>query len=178
MKSRGHPGIVRGAGEAGDALVLLQHGEHVMHRLAAAERQLDLDRAHQRGSVTPDSSSGRHHLSCPAAFTVYGVERTTSSGWPNCSASCQAVGSGQRTGGGSSFGLPSGAPESIQRTMVLRCDSLRERSFLNSRIPTVRSMCQGGIVWVWTRYDQLQVFPDVVVVSNDISAIDPGRWQT
>jgi hypothetical protein len=40
---------------------------------------------------------------------------------------------------------PLGAPASIHFTIVMTCASLSDRSFLNSWIPTVLSMFQGGI---------------------------------
>ena len=50
-----------------------------------------------------------------------------------------------------SAGLPRGAPPSTQRTMVFNSASVSERSLLNSEMPTVLSMCQGGICRVDTR---------------------------
>ena len=44
-----------------------------------------------------------------------------------------------------SFGSPCGAPASTQRTMVSTCSSVSDRSFLNFWMPTLRSICHGGI---------------------------------
>ena len=52
---------------------------------------------------------------------------------------------GESLAGGISFGSPFGAPASIQRTTVSSSASVSDRSFLNFWIPTVRSMCHGGI---------------------------------
>jgi hypothetical protein len=50
-----------------------------------------------------------------------------------------------------SFGSPRGMPASTQREIVPICSSVSERSFLKAWIPTVRSMCQGGISLASTR---------------------------
>ena len=50
-----------------------------------------------------------------------------------------------------SFGSPFGAPASTQRTIVSICASLSDRSFLNSWMPIVLSMCHGGICRACTR---------------------------
>ena len=44
-----------------------------------------------------------------------------------------------------SFMSPFGAPASTQRTMVAICSSVSERSLAKCWMPTLRSMCQGGI---------------------------------
>ena len=54
-------------------------------------------------------------------------------------------------GGGMSFGSPCGAPASTHRTMVSICSSVSERSFLKCWMPTVLSMCHGGICRAATR---------------------------
>ena len=82
---------------------------------------------------------------------VLDADATMRSGSPNRSASRQTSAFGHSTGGGRSFGSPSGVPASTHRTIVSICSSLSDRSFLNSRIPTVRSMCHGGIVRSVTR---------------------------
>ena len=50
-----------------------------------------------------------------------------------------------------SAGLPRGAPPSTQRTTVSISASVSDRSFWNAWMPTVRSMCHGGIWRVSTR---------------------------
>ena len=50
-----------------------------------------------------------------------------------------------------SFGSPFGAPASTHRTMVSISSSLSERSFLKCWMPTVLSMCHGGICRAATR---------------------------
>ena len=74
-----------------------------------------------------------------------------------------------------SFGSPIGVPASTQFTMVDTCASVRLRSFLNCWMPTVRSMCHGGI----SRSDTLALmrrayFLASSYVSSDIGAIEPG----
>ena len=98
-----------------------------------------------RSAVRPVSTVDFHHLSWPSAGTVYGSDGTIRSGSPNCSASRQAFGSGHSIGAGASAGLPCGAPASTHPTIVSISSSLSDRSFLNRWIPTVLSMCQGGI---------------------------------
>ena len=106
----------------------------------------------QRASGMPSNSMvGFHHWSCPLAVTVYGVELTTRSGWPSVLSSSHSDAGGQSIGGGRSAGLPSGAPASTHRTTVSISASVSEKSFLNAWMPTVRSMCQGGMMRRSTR---------------------------
>src|SRR5688572_27204397 len=58
-----------------------------------------------RSLVRPVATTGRHHLSCPVAGRVYGLDATTRSGAPNSSAKAHLVGSGDWTGGGRSARL-------------------------------------------------------------------------
>src|SRR5215469_14127276 len=78
-------------------------------------------------------------------------------------------------GGGISFGLPSGAPSSTQRTMEVICTSLSDMSFLNFCTPTLGSMCQGGIWRVATRslIDFAQGRASLYVI-RDIGAMEFG----
>ena len=101
-----------------------------------------------RSSVSPVSTIGWYHWSWPSAACVHGVERTTMSGSPRSvyfSARRQTSPAGQSMGGGRSSGFPSGAPASTQRTTASISASLSEMSLANSRMPTVLSMCHGGI---------------------------------
>ena len=105
-------------------------------------------------------------------------QRSGRSGGPsNCSAKFHLDSSGQSTAAGMSSGLPRGAPPPTQRTMVSSCSSVRDRLYLKSWMPTVLSMCQGGICRVDTRslIDRAQG-RDSWKVPSDIGAIEPGRW--
>ena len=73
------------------------------------------------------------------------------SGWPSMPASSHSEAGGHSTGGGRSAGSPSGAPPATQRTTVSISSSVSEKSFLNAWIPTVRSMCHGGMMRRSTR---------------------------
>src|SRR3954464_2587141 len=77
-----------------------------------------------------------------------------------------------------SFGSPCGAPASTHLTMVSSCSSLSERSFLNFWMPTVRSICHGGIWPSATRalIERAHGRASAKVIS-DIGAIESGRWQ-
>src|SRR5260370_15283480 len=83
----------------------------------------------------------------------------------------------QTLGGGMSFGSPFGAPAAAHCTMVSICSSLSDRSFLKCWIPTVRSICQGGICRVLTRaaidfaHGRASSY-----VTSDIGAIQSARW--
>jgi len=78
---------------------------------------------------------------------VYFGNWTTRSGLPiahsSPSANCRWA--------GMSAGLPRGAPASIHATIVSISLSASERLFLNSWMPTLRSMCHGGISRAETR---------------------------
>ena len=103
----------------------------------------------QRSSVSPVSTTGWYHWSWPAAGCVHGVERTTRSGSPSSSyfsARRQTSSAGHAIGGGASAGSPGGAPASTQRTTVSISASLSDMSLAKSRMPTVLSMCHGGIL--------------------------------
>src|SRR6185436_284479 len=79
--------------------------------------------------------------------------------------------------GGMSFGSPFGAPAATHCTMVSICSSLSERSFLNFWMPTVLSMCHGGICLEPTRaaidfaHGRASSY-----VTSDIGAMLLGRW--
>ena len=79
-------------------------------------------------------------------------------------------------GAGMAAGSPSGAPASTQRTMVSISSSLSEMSFLKSWIPTVLSICQGGMI----RFETLCLINGAnrltcSYVSSGIGPIEPGR---
>jgi hypothetical protein len=105
----------------------------------------------QRGSVRPVSTVGLCHASCATAGTVNGVDLTMRSGGPKRSANPHTSSFGNFFGGGMSFGSPSGAPASTHRAIVSICWSESDRSFSKCWIPTVRSMCHGGICLATTR---------------------------
>src|SRR5690242_13063869 len=79
---------------------------------------------------------------------------------------------------GMSAGLPSGAPRSTQLEMVAISASVRDGSSLNLVIPTLRSMCQGGISrrTTFSLIERAQGRASLYVRSA-IGAIDPARWQ-
>ena len=76
-----------------------------------------------------------------------------------------------------SFGSPCGAPASTHFTIVSSCSSVSERSFLNFWMPTLRSICHGGICRSATRVliDFAHGRASAKVIS-DIGAIESGRW--
>jgi hypothetical protein len=76
-----------------------------------------------------------------------------------------------------SFGSPCGEPASTHLTMVSSCSSVSDRSFLNFWMPTVRSICHGGIWRSATRalIDFAHGRASEKVIS-DIGAIESGRW--
>ena len=77
-----------------------------------------------------------------------------------------------------SAGLPCGAPASTQALIVAMSPSDSDRLFLNSWMPTFRSMCQGGISRAATR-DLIRRAHGRVssYVCSDIGADCPGLWQ-
>ena len=98
--------------------------------------------------------------------------------WPNIFAKFQPCSLGHTFAGGASFGSPFGAPASTHFTMVSISLSESERSFSNSVMPTVLSMCQGGICRVETRLRiDLAHGRDSSNETSDIGAIESGRWQ-
>jgi hypothetical protein len=100
----------------------------------------------QRGSVIGMSVIGRYQTSWFFAGIVYSDDLMTMSGGPRPSfTACHSLSVTRGLAGGRSFGSPSGAPASTQRTMVSTCWSESEMSFLNLLTPTDGSMCQGGI---------------------------------
>ena len=99
----------------------------------------------QRGSVTPVATTGLNHTSWACAGIVYGGDFTIKSGGPSGSAKVHARSFGHLRGAGRSFGSPIGAPASTHRRIVSISSSDSDRSFLNCWMPTVLSMCQGGI---------------------------------
>src|SRR5262249_29455376 len=66
---------------------------------------------------------------------------------------------------------------STQRTIVSICWSLSDRSFLNFWMPTLRSICHGGIWCSLTLalIDRAHGRVSAKVIS-DIGAIELGRW--
>src|SRR4051812_11393394 len=103
-----------------------------------------------RASVRPVGVSGRHHASCPSAGTVHGSDFTVRSGCPYLAVIVQPWPSAHLMAGGMSARLPFGAPVAIHDEIVAICSSVRDLSFLNFWIPTVRSICHGGIWCVLT----------------------------
>src|SRR5712671_3172487 len=79
----------------------------------------------QRGSVSGMSDVGRYHTSWCSAAIVYSEDLITRSGGPKPSRTpCHSLSVTSGLAGGMSFGLPSGAPASTQRTIVSICASL------------------------------------------------------
>ncbi len=77
-----------------------------------------------------------------------------------------------------SFGSPCGAPPSIQWTIVATCSSVSDRSFLNFWMPTVLSICHGGICRSATRARMSRTHGRACAyVSSDIGATEFARWQ-
>src|SRR6476469_7341867 len=83
----------------------------------------------------------------------------------------------QTLGAGMSLGSPFGAPAETHARIVSICSSLSDRSFLNFWMPTVLSMCQGGICRAPTRaaIDLAHGRASSYVIS-DIGAMLSGRW--
>ena len=134
----------------------------------------------QRGSVRPLSTIGRHQVSLAPAFWVHGTERMIRSGsrWPYCLATCHVCSVGQVFSAGMSLGSPCGAPRSTHFRMVAIWSSLSERSFLNSWMPMVLSMCHGGIWRASTRARIERAHGRASAkLRSDIGPIDSGRWQ-
>src|SRR5258708_36900684 len=88
---------------------------------------------------------GRHQASCATGGMVYSGDFTTRSGSPYLFAMFQPDSSFQTLGAGMSFGSPFGAPAATQARIVSIWSSFSDRSFLNFWMPTVLSMCHGGI---------------------------------
>src|SRR6185436_14248428 len=83
----------------------------------------------------------------------------------------------QTFGAGMSFGSPFGAPAATHARIVSICSSLSDRSFLNFWMPTVLSMCHGGI-WRAPTRDAID-FAHGRASSyeiSDIGAMLSGRW--
>src|SRR6266852_1449018 len=82
-------------------------------------------------------------------------------------------------GGGMSEGFPLGAPSSTHAAILAMSALLSERSCLKLWMPTVLSRVHGGISRLTTLAltDRAQGRASSKV-SNDIGAIDPGRWQS
>src|SRR5262249_60270638 len=108
---------------------------------------------------------------------VYSGDFTTRSGAPYLLPIDQPASSFQTRGAGMSFGSPFGAPAETHARMVSICSSFSERSFLNFWMPTVLSMCHGGIWREPTRaaIDFAQGRASSYVI-NDIGAMLSGRW--
>ena len=72
---------------------------------------------------------------------------------------------------------PFGMPPSTQRTRVAISSSESDRSFLKCWMPTVLSMCHGGI-WRETTRALIDCAHGRVSskVTSDIGAMYPGRW--
>ncbi len=133
---------------------LLQARDRVVRDLAALHRAgTDLDGAHPARLGEP----GRHDRLPPrvvgAGLLRPAVERDDQVRlvWPNSLAKFQPCSLGHSTGLGMSFASPFGAPASTQRTTVSISASVSERSFAKSWMPSVLSMCHGGICRVCTR---------------------------
>jgi hypothetical protein len=102
---------------------------------------------------------------------------TIKSGSPNCAANIQPSSAGQLIEAGISFSSPFGAFESTHWMMISICSSFNDRSFLKSCIPTVLSICQGGISRL--RITFLMDLAQGLTSSNptrDIGAIELFRW--
>src|SRR4029434_775082 len=134
----------------------------------------------QRGSVKLVSTTGFHHASLAPAFCVHGMDLMTMSGsvWPYILAKFQPCSFGHTLAAGMSFGSPFGAPASTHFTIVSISLSESDRSFSNSVMPTVLSMCQGGIAGAATRplIARAQGLASSTETS-DIAAMESGRWQ-
>src|SRR6185369_6965093 len=104
-------------------------------------------------SVMPVATTGFHQVSLAPAFWVHAVDRMIMSGsvWPYIFAKFQPCSLGHCFAAGMSFGSPFGAPASTHFRIVSICLSDSERSFSNSVMPTVLSMCHGGICRAATR---------------------------
>src|SRR6266566_1585090 len=130
-----------------------------------------------RGSVRPVATDGRHQASCATAGVVYSGALITRSGWPYFAARCHVASSVQALGFGMSFASPIGAPPDTHWRIVSICSSLSERSFLNFWMPTVLSMCHGGIWRSPTRAAiDLAHGRASSYVRSDIGAMLSGRW--
>src|SRR4030095_17216833 len=87
----------------------------------------------QCGSVIGMSLIGRYQTSWCCAGIVYSDDLITRSGGPYPSRTpCHSLSVTSGLGGGMSFGLPSGAPASTQRTIVSICASLSDMSFFEA----------------------------------------------
>src|SRR3989442_13509131 len=125
-------------------------------------------RRHHR--LIPDIKPHSRH--CPV-----GGFRINSGGPPNKSAKFHFDSFGHCFGGGISFGSPFGTPASTHFTIVSICASGSERSFLNFWMPTVLSICHGGIWRVITRSRiALAQGRTSSYVTSDIGAIESGLW--
>src|SRR5262245_43814286 len=90
---------------------------------------------------------------------------------------CQMSSLPNCTGGGMSAGLPRVAPPSAHFTIVATSVSVSDGSLSNLRMPTVRSMYQGGISREATFWRMLRTHGRTSsYVRNDIGAIESGRW--
>src|SRR5213594_2291900 len=132
----------------------------------------------QRGSVNPVEITGLYQASSPTAGTVQSGDLTIKSGGPpNRSAKFHFDSSGHCFAGGISFGSPFWTPASTHFTMVSICASDKDRSFLNFWMPTVLSICHGGIWRVITRsriaFAQGRTSS---YVTSDIGAIESALW--
>src|SRR5262245_23148429 len=132
----------------------------------------------QRGSVRLVSTTGFHHASFAPAFCVHGMDLITMSGsvCPHIFAKFQPCSFGHTLAGGMSFASPFGEPASTHLTMMSISLSESDRSFSNSVMPTLLSMCQGGICRDATRFliDRAQGL-DSSNETSDIGAIESGR---
>src|SRR5205807_9069926 len=107
----------------------------------------------------------------------YGGDFTIKSGGPSGSAKVHARSFGHLRGAGMSLGSPIGAPASTQRRIVSISSSDSDRSFLNCWMPTVLSMCHGGICRAATRARIARAHGRTAsYVMSDIGAIESGRW--
>ena len=94
-------------------------------------------------------------------------------------ASVHLLASVNSRGGGMSAGFPRGAPTSTQAAIVAISAFFSDRSCLKLWMPTVLSIVHGGIsrLTTFVLIDRAQGRASSYV-SNDIGAIEPGRWQS
>ena len=153
---RPSPDDVRVVGEERGVHVFRLHeaGERVMRDLARVLADgTDVDRPDPArfGEAGRRRSAATTRPARPAGI-VYSGDFTMRSGGAVLAGQVPARSRPPTTfGGGMSFGSPFGAPAATHCTIVSICSSLSERSFLNFWMPTVLSMCHGGICRAPTR---------------------------
>src|SRR5262245_49344979 len=94
-------------------------------------------------------------------------------------ASVHLLGPANSRGRGMSAGFPRGAPWSTHAASLAISALLSDRSCAKLWMPTVLSIVHGGIsrLTVFALIDRAQGLASSYV-SNDIGAMDPGRWQS